>query len=167
MKPPVAALFLVVALALGVARPASVSAQVPVVPVAPYGPLLPVPAPGAAAQAPPASPCPDGPQPIITSYVQGGVILPSFLTTGFLTPGAFTTGFGVPFFDAGVLSLDRVTEIHNFNGVQGLVLTVFSGGFARPVFGLGVPDYLLRAYGGDLNAIRQDLAAGYLKCRSS
>ena len=170
MKPSVAALALVIALALlvGGVRPAAVSAQAPYLPVAPYGTLPPAPTSGAATQATPPSPCPDGPQPMITSYIQGGsVLLPSFLSTGFLTPGAFTAGVGVPFVDGGLLGLDRITEIHNFNGVQGLVLTVFSGGYARPVLGLGVPDYLFRAYGGNLGAIWQDLAAGYLKCRSS
>jgi len=160
-KPVLATLAGAAAFVLGLTLSARVSAQVPVAPVSPYGQLAPIP--GAAAPTPPTNPCPDGPQPIITSYIESGaLVVPSFLSTGFLTPG-----FGLPFFGSGILALDRVTEIHNFNGVQGLVLTVFSGGFARPVVGLGVPDYLLRAYGGDLNAIRQDLAAGYLKCRSS
>jgi hypothetical protein len=170
MKRTVVALATAAAVAVGLALPSIASAQTPYGQVVtPYGQVVPTTTTQPVGQTPVTNPCPGGPQPIITSYIDSGsIFLPSFLSTGFLTPGVFTGGFGFPFgTSAVVVQLDRITEIRNFNGVEGLVLTVFSSGFSRPVLGLGVPSYILEAYGGNLNAIQQDLLAGYLRCRSS
>jgi hypothetical protein len=62
---------------------------------------------------------------------------------------------------------DQVTVTQNVAGVQGLTQTVIDNGFSAPAVSLGVPDYLLQAYGGNIEAIKRDLAAGLLKCRTS
>lgn len=164
MKQTAVALVGALAVALGVVTP-SVSAQTPIQ-LDPYGQVV-VPSPGTASQTPSMNPCPDGPQPMIVTRAVSGTV-PAFVGSGFVTPGffdAFSVGVGVPIVAGGFVALDRVTEIYNFNGVEGLVLTVFWDGFSRPVLSLGVPDYLLQAYGGNMSAIWQDLAAGHLKCR--
>jgi hypothetical protein len=110
------------------------------------------------------NPCPGGPQPITTSYVND---LTLFGTSPFVSP--FVSPFIAPLAQIGTTIAvgDQVTVTQNVAGVQGLTQTVITNGFGSPTVSLGVPDYLLQAYGGNIEAIRRDLAAGLLKCRTS
>lgn len=113
---------------------------------------------------PAANPCPGGPQPITTSYVNDLTLIGvSPLVSPFVSP------FLSPLAQIGttVAVGDQVTVTQNAAGVQGLIQTVITNGFGTPTVSLGVPDYLLQAYGGNIEAIKRDLAAGLLKCRTS
>jgi len=143
MKTPrFAALAALAALALSLAAPALTVAQ----------PVYTQPA---------ANPCPGGPQPITTSYTD---------LTGFVGATPIISPFGL--IGTSIPIGETVTTTQNVAGVQGLTQTVARGGVGIEGFGsstvsLGVPDYLLQAYGGNIEAIKRDLAAGYLKCRTS
>jgi hypothetical protein len=86
---------------------------------------------------------------------------PYFSPFGGAFPGFF------PFYSSALYVPNVVTQTYNVAGVQGLVQTVDSNGYNTPTVSLGVPDYLLQAYGGNITAIQRDLQAGFLKCRSS
>jgi hypothetical protein len=126
----------------------------------------------AGAQAPnPATPCASGgAQPVTTQFVDSAQIIghrPFFHNGfGFINNGFVSNGFVNPFFNTAFVVSDVVTQTENAAGVQGLTQTTISNGFSTPVTNIGVPDYLMQAYGGNIEAIKRDLAAGYLKCRT-
>ncbi len=116
--------------------------------------------PVAGAQAPTGSMCPGGPQPITTSYTD---------LTGFVGTTPIISPFGL--IGTSIPIGETVTTTLNVAGVQGLTQTVARGGVGIEGFGsstvsLGVPEYLLQAYGGNIEAIKRDLAAGLLRCRT-
>ena len=106
------------------------------------------------------NPCPGGPQPITTSYVNDLTLIGA---------SPFVSPFVAPLAQVGTTIAvgDQVTTTQNVAGVQGLTQTVVTNSFASPTVSLGVPDYLLQAYGGNIEAIKRDLAAGLLRCRTS
>ena len=147
MKKTIAAIAATAAFALSVAVPTIAGAQAPTA----------------------ASPCPGGgAQPSTTQFVDSVRIFNQtpFFNNGFGNSGFFGNGVINPFFNTGYAVSDVVTQTENVAGVQGLTQTVASNGFSTPTVSLGVPDYLLQAYGGNIEAVRRDLAAGYLKCRT-
>jgi hypothetical protein len=81
-----------------------------------------------------------------TVVTPGGIVTPTVVTSPWI--------FG---------SVLIVTQ--NFQGVQGLTVTTSVRSSGLPVSTLGVPSYLLEAYGGNITAIERDLAAGLLKDR--
>ncbi len=115
-----------------------------------------------------ATACPGGgAQPVTSSFVEDATIFgaqPFFspFSTGFSPFGVVAPGF----FNSGFAVASVITTTQNFQGVQGLTQTVISDGFSTPYATIGVPDYLLQAYGGNITAIQRDLAAGFLKCRT-
>jgi hypothetical protein len=110
----------------------------------------------AGAQPAPGAPCAGGAVPFTTSFVDNVQLI------GVNQPHvAFVHGGAV------IGIAETVTQTENVAGVQGLTQTVIANGFGQPAVSLGVPDYLLEAYGGNITAIERDLKAGLLKNRGA
>src|SRR6266545_3772761 len=132
MKKTIAAIAVTAAFALSVAVPTIAAAQAPTA----------------------ASACPSGgAQPITTQFVDNAQFINQtrFFGNqfGFANNGFFGNGFVNPFVNSGFVVADVITQTENAAGVQGLTQTTISNGFSTPVTSLGVPDYLLQAYGGN------------------
>jgi hypothetical protein len=152
MTRTLAALTVVATLLFAIGLPHGAAAQQP------YYPYQPV-------QQPQAPACPGGgAQPLTTSFVDSASLFGGTVVSPF---GFGTFGFNTGFFNTGFVVATVVTTTQNYQGVQGLTQTVINDSFSTPTVSLGVPDYLFQAYGGNITAIQRDLAAGFLKCRTS
>jgi hypothetical protein len=158
-------LAIVVALLLGVGLTSVANAQVPYYSSQPYVPSQPY-QPVAQPQATAACPS-GGAQPITSSYVDEVRLYGGYPVIVPFNTGLNPFGFGTGFYNPGYTVATVVTTTQNYQGVQGLTQTVISDNFSTPYATIGVPDYLFQAYGGNITAIQRDLAAGYLKCRTS
>ena len=102
--------------------------------------------------------------PNATVLVPGSGILVPSLDLRFLDLDLrFTNEFII--FVRVVTTIEVITTTENFNSVEGLIRTVVQDPFGSQE-SFSYPEWLQRAYGGNLNAIQQDLQRGILKNRS-